>query len=65
MIPGVAAKVLTRKSYRKWSATVLSVIALLSATVIIRAATSGPGDNYCLLDVSDNEYGGSGVLAVP
>jgi energy-coupling factor transporter transmembrane protein EcfT len=62
---GAAAFVLARKSFRKWSAAVLSVMALLSVIGIVQLATSGPGDNYCLLDVSNNEDGGSGVLAVP
>lgn len=64
-ILGVAAYMLARKSYRKWSATVLALIALVSVTAIVQAAASGPGDNYCLLNVNDNTYGGSGVLAVP
>ena len=38
---------------------------LLSIIFIVQASASGSSDNYCLLNVNDNEYGGSGVLAVP
>jgi hypothetical protein len=45
------------------------VIAIVAAAIVGAHASanlgSGPSDNYCLLNVNDNEFGGSGVLAVP
>ena len=43
----------------------VACVAAVAGILVAANAAAGPADNYCLLSVNDNEYGGSGVLAVP
>jgi FKBP-type peptidyl-prolyl cis-trans isomerase len=62
--PGIAAAAVTVFMRHK-IVSAIAALAVVAGIFIAASGASGPADNYCLLNVNDNLYGGSGVLAVP